>query len=292
MEITKFRSQLSNASEQVTVYLRLAQNALTRLGRSVADKPRRLREALRAKENDLQRLLASSHDAIVVTNGKITKFRSQLSNASEQVTVYLRLAQNALTRLGRSVADKPRRLREALRAKENDLQRLLASSHDAIVVTNVDRSFVAANPKALDLFGVSETNMKKFTIDAFLSHSQFLYFTRHGLPFIGREKGQGKCKIRRLDGSLRIAEYIFVANVVPNRHLCRFRNVKMVQLESIATFSSAAAVIQIPACGTEDTRKSKPSLPVPISSVVRRDSAEDKDAALAAGESPPSLGSF
>jgi PAS domain S-box-containing protein len=238
MEITKFRSQFSNASEQVKVYLRLAQNTLTRLGRSVADQPRRLREALRAKENYLRKLLASSLDAIVVTNGKITKFRSQLSNASEQVTVYLRLAQNTLMRLGRSVADQPRRLREALRAKENYLRELLASSPDAIVVMNVDRRFVAANPKALDLFGVSKTNMKKFSIDTFLSHSQFLYFTGHGMPFIGREKRHGECKIRRLDGSLRVAEYIFVANVAPNRHLCRFRNVKMAQLKSIATFSS------------------------------------------------------
>jgi PAS domain S-box-containing protein len=238
MEIIKFRSQLFRLSEQVTIHLRLAQNTLTRLGRSVADRPRRLREVLRTRENDLRKLLASSLDAIVVTNDKITTFRSQLFRVSEQVTVHLRLAQNTLTRLGRSVADRPRRLREVLRTRENDLRKLLASSLDAIVVTNVDRRFVAANPKALDLFGVSEANMKKFTIDAFLSHGQTLSFAGRGSPFIRREKRNGECKIRRLDGSSRVAEYIFVANFVPNRHLCRFRNAKTVGFKLVATFKS------------------------------------------------------
>jgi len=118
------------------------------------------------------------------------------------------------------------------------LRKLLASSLDAIVVTNVDRRFVAANPKALDLFGVSEANMKKFTIDAFLSHGQTLSFAGRGSPFIRREKRDGECKIRRLDGSLRAAEYIFVANFVPNRHLCRFRNVKTVGFKLVATLKS------------------------------------------------------
>ena len=238
MEIIKFRSQLFHASEQVTVRLRLAQNTLTRLARSVADRPRRLREALRTRLNDLRQLLASSLDAIVVTKDQIAKLRSQLFHVSEQVTVDLRLAQNTLTRLARSAVDRSRRLQKAFRARENDLRKLLASSPDAIVVTNVNRRFVAANPKGLDLFGVSEANLKKFTIDAFLSHGHILSFSGHGSPFIRREKRHGECKIRRLDGSLRVAEYIFVANFAPNRHLCRFRNVKTVRFRLVATFNS------------------------------------------------------
>ena len=281
MDILKFRSQLFGASEQLTLHLRLVQNTLTRWGRTVAEKPRSLRQALRARENYL---LASSRDAIletngkiskfrsqlrnaseqltlhlrpaqnrlirwgrmvaekprhaiVVTNGKISKFRSQLLNTSEQLTLHLRLVQNTLTRWGRTVAEKPRSLRQALRARENYLQTLLASSRDAIVVTNVDRRVVAANPKALDLFGVSETNMEKFTIDVFLLHGQSLYFTGHGSRPMRREKRHGECKIRRLDGSLRVVEYIFVADFVPNRHLYRFRNVKTtLQRKSISTF--------------------------------------------------------
>src|SRR6516225_8624504 len=62
MDILKFRSQLFGASEQLTLHLRLVQNTLTRWGRTVAEKPRSLRQALRARENYL---LASSRDAIL-----------------------------------------------------------------------------------------------------------------------------------------------------------------------------------------------------------------------------------
>ncbi len=157
---------------------------------------------------------------------EITKYRSQLFAVSEEVMVYLRQAQNTLTRLGRTVADKPRRLQEALRARENDLRDLLVSSLDPIVVTDVAWRFVAANQKGQDLFGVSETNMRMFNIDAFIRIGQMSYFDANGSPFVGRTESHGQCTIKRLDGSLRVAEYIFVANFVPFRHLCRFDNVK------------------------------------------------------------------
>ncbi|MGB7730284.1 MAG: PAS domain-containing protein [Candidatus Acidiferrum sp.] len=155
---------------------------------------------------------------------EITKFSSQLFVALEQMAVHLRRALNTLSEGGTNALEKTRRLQEARRAKENDLRELLANSLDAVVVTNVDRRFVAANPKALHLFGVSETNLTQFTIDAFLLESEILYFDGNGLPFISREETQGECKLRSLTGSQRIADYIFVANFVHFRHLFIFRN--------------------------------------------------------------------
>ena len=102
---------------------------------------------------------------------------------------------------------------------------------------DVGRRLVAANPKALDLFGVSETNLKKFTIDAFLSGNEILYFNGNGSPFKGRVEKHGECKIRRLDGSSRVAEYVFVANFAPYQHLCRFCNVRTAQIKSFALSS-------------------------------------------------------
>jgi len=224
MEITKFGLQLFVRLEQMALHLRRTLNTLSRLRKSVTDKTQILREALLARENDLRALLASAGHAIVVTGGKITKFSSELCITLEQGTVRLRRAVNTLARLGRSVTGKTQRLREALLARENDLRALLASSVDAIVVTDVDGRFVEANPKASDLFGVSETNLKKFTVDVFLSRRQILYFEGNGSSFIRPKEGRGECKIRRLDGNLRLAEYIFVANFVPFRHLYRFRN--------------------------------------------------------------------
>ncbi len=233
MEITKFNSRLFAALEQVAVDLRRARNTLTELGKSALERAQRLQEARRARENDLRELLASSLDAIVgswhssmqlCNRGNITKFNSRLFAALEPVSVHLRRARNTLTELGKSALERAQRLPEARRAGENDLRELLASSLDAIVVTNVDRQFVAANPNALHLFGVSEINLRQFTIDAFLLAGQLLYFDANGLPFISREEKQGECQIRRLDGRLRVAEYIFVANFAPFRHLFIFRN--------------------------------------------------------------------
>jgi len=101
---------------------------------------------------------------------------------------------------------------------------LLSSSQDAVVVTSVDHRFVAANPRALSLFGISERNMKMFTIDAFLSRRQIPLFDEIGASFTSGKERCGECEIRRLDGSSGVAEYIFVANYVPFLHVCRFHN--------------------------------------------------------------------
>jgi PAS domain S-box-containing protein len=220
MEI-KFKSQAYFALQQATVHLERAQQILARLGRVAADK---LQEARRSFENDWRKLLANSLDAIVFAKGKIAKFRLPLFIGLKKVTVHFQGAQKTLTRLGRSVIDRPRRLQEARRRSENDLRKLLSNSLDAIVVTDGNHRLVYANPKALDLFGVSELNMRKFTTDTFLSHCQNLKLRRKWFAIRPDEK-YGKCKIRRLDGSLRLAEYIFVANFIPRQDLYSFQNV-------------------------------------------------------------------
>jgi PAS domain S-box-containing protein len=224
-KIAKLRSRLITVFEKATPHFQEAQNALARLGRSVADKSQRLREALREKENRLQSLLANSLDALVGTNGKIPKLSSRLVTVLKKVIARLHGAQNTLARLGKSVADKPRRLREAHRERENSLQNLLTTSLDAIVVTNNHHRLVAANPKALDLFGISESNMRQFTIDAFLEYDQVREFDGNGSPLIRRKERHGRCTIRRLDGSFRVAEYVFIAHFIPLRHVSTFRDV-------------------------------------------------------------------
>src|SRR5882672_5143853 len=144
-----------------------------------------------------------------------SKFKSQPSIAFEQLfvalkemTVHLHRALETLTRLGRSDISRPLSLL-ARRKKEDDLKLSLETFDYAIVVTNGDRRLVYANPKALDLFGVSELNVWKFSIDAFLSHCHILELRRKWF-LIRRDERYGKCKISRLDGSLRVAEYVLV----------------------------------------------------------------------------------
>jgi len=210
MEIDKFSSYLFVTLERASVHLRRALNALRERRKNVLEK--------------MRAFLTSFFDAVVEANGKIIKFRSQLFVDLKQVTVNLRHALNPLMERGKDALEKTQTLQESRRARENDLRELLASPVDSVVVTNLDRRFIAANLNALHLFGVSETNMRQFTIDAFLLEGEVTYFEGNGLPFISREERQGECKIRRLTGNLRIAEYVFVANFVSFRHLFIFRN--------------------------------------------------------------------
>jgi PAS domain S-box-containing protein len=216
----KFKSHTPFAVAYATVYLERAQQILSSMVRGATDK---LHEARRTRESDWRKLLASSLDAIVVAYRKIVRVGSPLFIPLKKVTVNLQETQKALTKLRRNDTKEPRELLAANRTRENDLRKLLANSPDAIVATNTDGCLVYANPKGLDLFGVSESNMRKFTIDAFLSHCQILELRRKWFA-IRRDERYGRCKIRRLDGSSRVAEYSLVANIVPRLSLYRFPN--------------------------------------------------------------------
>jgi PAS domain-containing protein len=173
MEVTKFRSQLLIALEQVVVHVCEVQNVFAKVSTIVDNRSRGLREAIRATRNDLRNWLESILQAVVAPGRTIKKLRCQLSVALQPVLAHLRVAQRALGKLNTSVTDKPRTVQEAIRARESDLPRLLESSPDAIVALNTGLRFVAANPKALDLFGISERNMEMFAIDAFLPVVKF-----------------------------------------------------------------------------------------------------------------------
>jgi PAS domain S-box-containing protein len=151
--------------------------------------------------------------------------RSRLFLVLEGASALLQKVLEALATLRRNFNDIHRKRQEALRTRQNALQELLESVADAIVVTDAERRLVATNPKALDLFGISEFNLKHFTVDAFLSYGQIPDFCESAPLFKRREERYGSCTIRRLDGNLRFAEYIFVPYVVPRRHLFRFFNV-------------------------------------------------------------------
>jgi hypothetical protein len=64
--------------------------------------------------------------------------------------------------------------------------------------------------------------MTMFILDVFLSGGQIPRFVENGAPLLNRKERHGECEIRRLDGSLRVAEYVFVANYVPFLHVFRF----------------------------------------------------------------------
>jgi PAS domain S-box-containing protein len=180
------------------------------------------------------KLLANAFDAIVIAKGKVSKFSERFFTRLQQAKVLLRRALETLTTVARSVAQKPRRLREAFRGRENKLRTLLATSFDAIVVTNDRHRFVNANSRALELFGISERNITMFTMDAFFRHRQSAKFDHNDALVVNRKERHGECEIKRLDGSFLRAEYSFVGNVLPHRNLYRFREAAQRRLMPIS----------------------------------------------------------
>jgi len=144
------------------------------------------------------------------------RLKSELFIAFEEATTFTRRALNMF----RARAPHDREI-----SRDNGLQLLLTSSPDPIVVIDGKHRFVHANTKALDLFGISKTNLLKFTIDTFISYKAIAKCDRYRSAFVKRPEKHGKCEIRRLDGSLRPTEYIYIPNFVRFRHLFRFRNV-------------------------------------------------------------------
>jgi PAS domain S-box-containing protein len=110
----------------------------------------------------------------------------------------------------------------------------MATSLDAIVVTDDEHRVVAANTNALQLFGVSQANIRNFTLDSFIVSGRVAGFKGHGASFGSTEMKKGNCKIRRLDGKVRLVEYEFTASHVPSQHLCIFRSVTSKPVGSIA----------------------------------------------------------
>ena len=174
-------------------------------------------------------LFIASEEVTACMRRALSMFRTR----ANQLRKLLRQGYGAIARLGRRIARKPRWLQKAVRTRENGLPLLLTSSLDPIVVITAEHSFVDANGKALDLFGISRTNMMEFTIDTFLSYKAIAKCERYRSAFIKRVEKHGKCEIRRLDGSLRRAEYIYIPNFAPLRHLFRFRNVSTNQFRPV-----------------------------------------------------------
>jgi PAS domain-containing protein len=226
----KARALAYTLQAKTKVRLHQAQYELASLNRILVGRARLLGDVLRAKVIDSGRWLEGVLDAISVMKDKTRKLTSRFLVASEQLTAPLRRIKNEFAGLKRSIAEEPQRLKKTFHGNENVLPNLLKSSSDAMVVMNKELRFVGANAKALDVFGISEKNMTMFSMEAFL-RSQILPNEDTDAPLTSHKEWHGECKIQRLDGSLRVVDFIFVANYFPLLHVCMFRNDRKWQRE-------------------------------------------------------------
>ena len=221
MVIAKFRSQLSISWDQALALLRHAENVLDRLKRKVANWLRQVRQDF---SNDCRALRADSRRVRIVANETLVRWGSRVVEASRHATMRPRNAQNAVSGSESGMVFKPRGILRSQGTSENDVRNFLANSLDAVVLTDRHRRLVAANAKSLELFGISEFNMRNFTLDAFVASVEPPDLDWSHARSKGREV-RLRCKIRRLDGGSLLADCQFVAGILPHRYLCKFLNV-------------------------------------------------------------------
>jgi PAS domain-containing protein len=170
---------------------------------------------------DMERIHLNIGEWVEISGARIS---SKLFTALDQLTTHLHSVRATLIALGCRVKTGHLRLQEALCEKERHLTKLLAESAEPMVVTDDAHRIQAAPSAALALFGVSQSNIGKFTIDAFLPASQAHCFERTGPAFVKGTSRLGECEIRRLDGKLKVVGFSFQANSSPDAICLNFRS--------------------------------------------------------------------
>jgi PAS domain-containing protein len=169
--------------------------------------------------SEMESLHHSFEDYLSVARSKA---RRGLFIAIDQAGACYEWTQKKLAAVRSRTRKESQRIQDAFREKETYLNKLLTDSQEPVVVMNDSRRLLAVNPAGLRLFGISERNVRNFTLDAFLPWRQIPWFELHGLPFLRGRERCGKCQITRLDGSVKTAEFMFQANFIPGRHLSKF----------------------------------------------------------------------
>src|SRR6266542_6036701 len=108
--------------------------------------------------------------------------------------------------------------------ERREFEALFAAALDAVVVVDDERKFLAANPAACRLLGLTSAELIGRRLDEFV-----------GAPggdvvgawqaFLARGSGIGGLRVVRRDGGMRDVEYTASANFVPGRHLAVLRDV-------------------------------------------------------------------
>jgi len=154
-----------------------------------------------------------------------TRVALRLYAAAEHIGQRIQSFRGRFVDFGQLLRNGRSRLQEALRQGETELATILADSNDPVIVTDDAHHILAANPAALTLLHVSNNNLHRFAIDAFLPLKQVRYFERSGPRFIKSAERRGECEIRPLGGNPKVVEFSFQANFILGRHVSKFHDV-------------------------------------------------------------------
>ncbi len=114
-----------------------------------------------------------------------------------------------------------KRSEEALRRSESTVRAIFENSLDGIVIVGEDGVFIEANLAAATLFGVNRQELIGDSIHNFTT----LDFKQQWQRFQAAGIGRGEFWLHRRDGSKRLADCGFSANILPGRDLYMMRDI-------------------------------------------------------------------
>jgi len=110
-----------------------------------------------------------------------------------------------------------------LSQREGQLRAVFEGTLDALVITDDEGRYVAANPAAADLFGISRSELVGRHVADFASDEED--FATQWAAFLDEGELHGEFELVRPDGESRTVAFAATANVLPGRHLSALRDV-------------------------------------------------------------------
>src|SRR5215203_2399665 len=140
------------------------------------------------------------------------------------VEVHAYPSEEGLTVYFRDITERER-AREALQESERRLRALFDSTLDAILIANDDSEYTEANPAACRMLGVDRNELLGSRLDDFVPEAEGEMARSAWREFLERGSMEGEFRLRRADGTIRIAEFSAKAGFLPGRHLSILRDV-------------------------------------------------------------------
>ena len=150
-----------------------------------------------------------------------------LPGASEDVTAWLIrgaffIAVGSLTGI---LFDRMRLAAVVAADRERELRAIVDTTSDALLITDDERRYVAANPAACRMFGVPLEELLGKRIDDFLSGADGRALDAAWQEFLIQGTQRGEIGLRRPDGGEIIVDFAAVARYLPGRHLSALRDI-------------------------------------------------------------------
>ena len=108
---------------------------------------------------------------------------------------------------------------DALQASERQLKALFDHSRDAILIADTAGRILNANTAADTLFGTTPGELEGHTAAEFTSNDASVDFHSRFRTFLETGEETGMWEVHRRDGTVRIANYVAKANVLPGQHV-------------------------------------------------------------------------